>query len=431
MSDLIIIIALILINGLFSMSETALISARKTRLAQESKKGSRSATIALKIIDNPDNFLSTIQIGITLIGILTGLYSGAKFAGILSEVLVKWGIPLTYSNEIAQISIIVVVTYLSIVVGELVPKRLALNSADTIAKIVARPMLLLSKMCLPMVWFLSVSTGCIIRLFRLKEDQNLTTEGDVRQVIDSGAASGEVQPVEKDIMNRTLMLGDQRVSSIMTPRKDVVVLSIDMTIAEIKQNLTDELHDSYPVVSSEHDDIVGMISLKDLIFRIDSPDFSLASLVRPATFVPESMSVYDALERLKTLHVHSVLVCDEFGVMQGLITLNDVLDGLVGSTDELDSAPSIVEREDGSYLVDASMPVYDFLNYFDNCELYQQSNYVTLAGLILEQMRRLPIVGQKINWHNFTFEIVDMDRQRIDKLLVRKDQQDSTSDVQE
>lgn len=418
MSDLFIIIFLILLNGLFSMAETALISARKTRLAQESKQGSRSAAVALQIANNPDNFLSTIQIGITLIGILTGLYSGAKFAGLFAEMLVGWGVSPVYAREIAQVGIVAVVTYLSIVVGELVPKRIALNSADSVAKIVARPMRVLSKICLPLVWLLSVSTGLLVKLLHLRSDENKTTEGDVRQVIDSGAASGEVQPVEKDIMNRTLMLGDQRVASIMTPRKDVMTLNLDMTVEEIKQHLATELHDSYPVLGSKRGEVVGMISLKDLIFKLTAADFSLAGLLRPATFVPESMNVYDALERLKTLRIHSMLVCDEFGVMQGLITLNDVLDGLVGATDESETEPAIVRRDDGSYLVDASMPVYDFLNYFDSCDLYEQANYVTLAGLILENLRRLPTVGQKLQWHRFTFEIVDMDHQRIDKILV-------------
>lgn len=422
MSDLFIIIFLILLNGLFSMAETALISARKSRLAQESKQGSRAAATALQIANNPDSFLSTVQIGITLIGILTGIYSGAKFADLFAEILKGWGIAPTYAHEIAQVGIVAIVTYLSIVIGELVPKRLALNSADTIAKLVARPMSVLSKICLPLVWLLSVSTGVIFKILKIQGDENKTTEGDVKQMIDSGAASGEVQPVEKDIMNRTLMLGDQRVASIMTPRKDVMTLTTDMTVDEIKQHLTKELHDSYPVIDTERGEVAGMISLKNLIFKLDTPDFELRSLIHPATFIPESMSVYDALERLKTLRIHSMIVCDEFGAMQGLITLNDVLDGLVGSTDENQATPTIVRRDDGSYLVDAGMPVYDFLTFFDACDLYEPANYATLAGLILENLRRLPTEGQKLEWHNFTFEIVDMDRQRIDKILVTKKQ---------
>lgn len=420
MSDLFIIIFLILLNGLFSMAETALISARKTRLAQESKQGSRTATIALNIANNPDNFLSTVQIGITLIGILTGIFSGAKFADLFAEMLKEAGISAAYAHNIAQVSIVAIVTYLSIVIGELVPKRLALNAADTIAKLVARPMRLLSKLCMPLVWLLSASTGLIFKILKIRGDENKTTEGDVKEMIDSGAASGEVQPVEKDIMNRTLMLGDQRVASIMTPLKDLMTLSTDMTVDEIKEHLSAELHDSYPVIDSDTEEVVGIISLKNLIFKLDAPSFELKPLIHPATFIPESMSVYDALERLKSLRLHSMIVCDEFGAMQGLVTLNDVLDGLVGSTDEDQTSPTVIRRDDGSYLIDAGMPVSDFLTFFDTYELYEPANYATIAGLILENLRCLPTEGQKLMWHNFTFEIVDMDRQRIDKILVTK-----------
>lgn len=419
MNELFIIIGLILLNGLFSMSETALISVKKSRLAQESKRGNRAAKAALDIANDPDCFLSTIQIGITLIGILTGLYSGATFADMFSEILVGWGVSPHYAHPVAQVSIVVVVTYLSIVVGELVPKRLALNSADTIAKLVARPMRILSKISLPAVWLLSASTNAIVKLMNLRDDDNKTTEGDVRQVIENGAASGEVQPVEKEIMNRTLMLGDQRVGSVMTPRCDVVTLAVDMTPAEIKARIAEELHDTYPVVDPDaDDDVIGCISLKDLIFRLSDPTFNLRTLLTPGNFVPESMTVYTALERLKTDRAHCLLVCDEFGVMQGLITLNDILEGLVGNTDPDCEGPEILRRDDGTYLVDAQCSVYDFLSYFNIADLYEPAPYSTLAGLILEHTRQLPSEGEKIRWHNFLIEIVDMDGRRIDKLLV-------------
>lgn len=418
MKEMIIILVLILLNGLFSMSETALISARKTRLREQSRKGSKSATTALNIAENPDRFLSTIQIGITLIGILTGLYSGATLADGLARILENAGIANTIAHDIAQISIIIIVTFLSIVVGELVPKRIALNSADTVAKLVARPMNLLSKISLPAVWLLSSSTNLIIRLLNLKDDENKTTESDVKQIIESGAESGEVQLVEKDIMNRTLMLGDQRVSSIMTSRKDIVALSIDMTTDEIKEHILSELHDTYPVLSEDGDDTVGAVSLKDLIFRLHNDDFKLSDVMAPCTFIPETMTVFDALERFKSTRLHSMLVCDEFGVLQGLVTANDILDGLVGTVGESEAGPYFIPREDGSYLVDAQCPVYEFLAHFDMRDLYEPANYNTLAGLILENTRRMPNEGDIIVWENFKFEIVDMDGARIDKLMV-------------
>lgn len=418
MNDLFIIILLILLNGLFSMAETALISARKTRLTQESKQGNKAAQAALAIANNPDSFLSTIQIGITLIGILTGLYSGAKFADMFAQILLGWGVAKAYAFEIAQVSIVAIVTYLSIVVGELVPKRIALNSADSVAKIVARPMRLLSKLTLPLVWMLSVSTNAIVRLLHLRDDENKTTEGDVKQIIENGAASGEVQPVEKDIMNRTLMLGDLRVASVMTPRRDLIWLADDMSANDVRIVITTELHNSYPVLSPDGDDIIGIATLKDIILNLNTDDFSLSKIVTPGAFVPESMSVYAALERLKTQRIHSLVVCDEFGVMQGIMTLNDILEGLVGSAREHDEAPLIIRRDDGSCLVDGQCPVYDFLVYFNRADLYHPSNYATIAGLILENLRQLPTEGQTVEWHGFSFEIVDMDRLRIDKVLV-------------
>lgn len=275
MDELLIIVGLILLNGLFSMSEAALISVRKPRLEQESRRGNKAAKTALEIADDPDRFLSTIQIGITLIGILTGLYSGATISATFADILADWGVSPRYARPVAQTSIVVIVTYLSIVVGELVPKRIALAASNSVAKIVARPMRLLSLAAMPFVWLLSVSTGVLVRLLRLPADENKVTEGDVRQIIDSGAASGEVMPVEKDIMTRALVLGDQRVSSVMTSRKDVVAFNIGMTADEIKEELAAELHDSYPVFDSEREEVRGVVSLKDLILTLDKPGFQL------------------------------------------------------------------------------------------------------------------------------------------------------------
>ncbi len=418
MEDLLIILGLILLNGLFSMSETALISARKSRLSQESKRGNKSAKTALAIAEDPDSFLSTVQIGITLIGILTGIYSGAHFAEYLARFLNEYGMDINLAMKLSQIVIVIIVTYLSIVIGELVPKRIALNSSETIAKLVARPMLMLSRITLPFVWLLSVSTNLLIRLLNLKNDETKITEGDVKEMIENGRASGEVQQVERDIMNRTLMLGDLRVGSIMTSRKDVTALNIDMTVDEIKKEIQSDLHDTYPILDENSEDVIGCISLKSLIFQLNREDFTLAKHIQPGSFVPESMPVYAALERLQSERIHCLIVCDEFGVMQGVVTLNDVLDGLVGNVDESLTVPTILKREDGSYLIDGQCPVYDFFQYFNCGELYQPTGYTTLAGLILENTRQLPKEGDIIKWHNFTFEVVDMDKLRIDKILL-------------
>ena len=420
MDELLIIVGLILLNGLFSMSEAALISVRKPRLEQESRRGNKAAKTALEIADDPDRFLSTIQIGITLIGILTGLYSGATISATFADILADWGVSPRYARPVAQTSIVVIVTYLSIVVGELVPKRIALAASNSVAKIVARPMRLLSLAAMPFVWLLSVSTGVLVRLLRLPADENKVTEGDVRQIIDSGAASGEVMPVEKDIMTRALVLGDQRVSSGMTSRKDVVAFNIGMTADEIKEELAAELHDSYPVFDSEREEVRGVVSLKDLILTLDKPGFQLERVMTPGVFIPESMTVYGALERLKAERVHCFVVCDEFGSMQGVITLNDILDGLVGGCDSSVTEPYIVAAPDGGVIVNAQCPVYDFLNYFDEASLYQPSNYVTVGGLILELTRQLPSVGERVGWHGFMFEVTKMNQSHIGELRVHR-----------
>ncbi len=420
MDELLIIIGLILLNGLFSMSEAALISVRKPRLEQESRRGNKAAKTALEIADDPDRFLSTIQIGITLIGILTGLYSGATISATFADILADWGVSPRYARPVAQTSIVVIVTYLSIVVGELVPKRIALAASNSVAKIVARPMRLLSLAAMPFVWLLSASTGVLVRLLRLPADENKVTEGDVRQIIDSGAASGEVMPVEKDIMTRALVLGDQRVSSVMTSRKDVVAFNIGMTADEIKGELAAELHDSYPVFDSEREEVRGVVSLKDLILTLDKPGFQLERVMTPGVFIPESMTVYGALERLKAERVHCFVVCDEFGSMQGVITLNDILDGLVGGCDSSATEPYIVAAPDGGVIVNAQCPVYDFLNYFDEASLYQPANYVTVGGLILELTRQLPSVGERVGWHGFMFEVTKMNQSHIGELRVHR-----------
>ena len=402
------------------MSEAALIYVRKPRLEQESRRGNKAAKTALEIADDPDRFLSTIQIGITLIGILTGLYSGATISATFADILADWGVSPRYARPVAQTSIVVIVTYLSIVVGELVPKRIALAASNSVAKIVARPMRLLSLAAMPFVWLLSVSTGVLVRLLRLPADENRVTEGDVRQIIDSGAASGEVMPVEKDIMTRALVLGDQRVSSVMTSRKDVVAFNIGMTADEIKEELAAELHDSYPVFDSEREEVRGVVSLKDLILTLDKPGFQLERVMTPGVFIPESMTVYGALERLKAERVHCFVVCDEFGSMQGVITLNDILDGLVGGCDSSVTEPYIVAAPDGGVIVNAQCPVYDFLNYFDEASLYQPANYVTVGGLILELTRQLPSVGERVGWHGFMFEVTKMNQSHIGELRVHR-----------
>ncbi|MDE6503973.1 MAG: hemolysin family protein, partial [Muribaculaceae bacterium] len=305
-------------------------------------------------------------------------------------------------------------------VGELVPKRMGLASANTVAKLISRPMYILSVIAMPAVWLLSVSTSFIVRLFGIKSRENNVTEDEIRSLIKDGTEAGEVRKVEQDIMERALVLGDLRVSSIMTPKVDVSTLRLDMTADEIRVKLSQELHTAYPVYCNRKGDtICGIVGLKQLILKIDSSDFRLRDVVTEPIYFPESMSVYDALDHMKVNKESFALVCDEFGDMSGLITPSDILDGLVGAMPQQTGTPDI-KRDDKifAWVVDAQIPIYDFINYFDLEELYKPSSYSTLGGLILEELRHVPEVGEKFEWNHIGFEILSMKGARIEKVRV-------------
>lgn len=419
MYDLVIIIALILLNGIFSMSEVALISARKSKLTADANKGNRNAITALKLQSEPDRFLSTIQIGITLIGILTGLFSGATIATDVARYFTGLGVAPNLALNLSRITIVAFVTYLSIVVGELVPKRLGMGKADTIAKIVAGPMKLLSIIAYPIVWLLSASTALLVKLFNIGDTSSKVTEEEIKSLIQEGTDSGEVREVEQDIMERALVMGDSRIDAIMTNRKDVASLTVDMDAETIRNVLAEELHSSYPVFDKEKKEICGVVSLKRLILTLGSSEFNIEKELTSGLCLPDSMTFYDALETFRSSNEHSALVYDEYGNFQGIVTLRDILDGLIGNVSQGADGPIIVKRTDKEeWLVDGQCPVYDFLEYFGKEDLYKPSSYTTIGGLIIETMRKVPTEGDLITWECFRLEVTDMDRARIDKVTV-------------
>lgn len=420
MEEILIILLLILINGLFSMSEIAVISARKSTLSNQAKKGSNSAGTALRLANDPDRFLSTVQIGITLIGILTGIYSGASISGKASAYLAACGVPESIAYPIAQALIIIVVTYLSIIFGELVPKRIGLSIAEKVSVLTARPMYFLSLVAKPFVWVLSKSTEAVVNLLGIKDIESKVTEEDIKSIVQEGREDGEVQEVEQDIVERVFMLGDLKVHSIMTHRSEVVALDMNLTVEEIKNTLNENLYEAYPVVERGMDNIMGIVQLKDIIFKLDQNAFRLKDIMHPAIFFYENMNVYKALEQMKEKRITQALICDEFGSFQGIITLRDILEGLVGTIDEVNNEPEITKRNDSeSWLVDGQCSFYDFLAYFDKESLFDNTQtYSTVAGLIIEQMKHAPRPGKHTEWNGFDLEIVDMDGARIDKVLV-------------
>ena len=431
MDEIIIILLLILVNGIFAMSEIAIIQARKTTLSNDEKKGSKGAKTALRLANDPDRFLSTVQIGITLIGILTGIYSGASLSGRFSDVFESFGMPERWAYPLAQGIIVIVVTYLTIIFGELVPKRIGMSVAERVSEIIARPMYVLSVIAGPFVWVLSKSTEAVVDLLGVKNAESKVTEEDIKSIVQEGKEDGEVQEVEQDIVERVFMLGDLTVDSIMTHRSDVVTLDVSMTNDELKEVLNGNLYEAYPLIDRGIDNILGVVLLKDLLFRLDDKTLKLKSIMHPAVYFYENMSVYKALEQMKEKRLTQAFICDEFGSFQGIITLRDILEGLVGTINEVNNDPEIVKREDSeSWLVDGQCSFYDFLSYFDKEDLYdsEQQDYNTLAGLIIEQMKHIPQAGERTDWNCFNFEIVDMDGARIDKVLVTMKDTEGTED---
>lgn len=418
--DFLIVFLLILLNGVFSMSEIAIVSARKSKLKLEALQGNKSAKTALKLSEEPDRFLSTVQIGITLIGILTGMYSGDVLAGQVSPLFEKIGLTPTIAYNAAKVVIVIIVTYLTLVVGELVPKRLGMSASEKIAKLVSPIMNFLSKVTYPLVWVLSKSTALLVKLLGIKAEDNKVTEEEIKSIIQEGTDGGEVQEIEQDIVERVFTLGDRKVESIMTHRNDIVWLDVDMNIAQIKELICQSLFESYPVAKGNLDEIIGLVNLKDLFCEIDNPKFKLKDITIPAVCFPENMDVYRAFEQMKEKHVKQAFIFDEFGNMQGVITFMDILEALVGEIPDEADEPQIIERKGGGWFVDGQCSFYDFLDFFEMENLYAENDYNTISGLLLELFEHVPATGEKVEWGPFSFEIVDMDSARIDKILVEK-----------
>lgn len=418
--EVVIILILILLNGLFSMSEIALVSARKIRLENQANKGDEKAKAALKLANNPDTFLSTVQIGITLIGILTGIYSGENIKTDVMAWLNTFPAIQPYSSVVATTIIVVAITYFSMVLGELVPKRIGLAKPEAIAKNMAKPMQILSWLTFPFIWLLSASTAVLVKLFNLKSGDSYVTE-EIKAIINEGTNSGAIEETEQEIIERVFHLGDRNITSLMTYRNDITWLDINETTSDYQQKIHDSLHSVYPVCDGQIDSIKGVITIKDL-YTVAGKSVPLADIIRKPLFVPENNTAYQVLEKFKETHLHAAFIVDEYGTFLGMITLNDILEAIVGDMPETAESDDyeMVLREDGTWLVDAQIPFYDFLEEFDKEDWMTEfeQDFDTLAGFILHHLEHIPKTGEKFTWRDFTFEIVDMDAHRIDKVLV-------------
>ena len=403
------------------MSEIALISARKSRLETSAKKGNPNAKVALELVNEPNKLLSTVQIGITLISILTGIFSGDKITTDVHNFVIGFEILRPYSNTIAVAIVVIIVTYFSLVLGELLPKRIGLNYPEKIAKGVAIPMRIISQATAPFIWLLTVSTDFLLKLLRIKPSADgKITEEEIKAIIKESTEGGEVQEIEQDIVERVFHIGDRKVNSLMTHRKSVDYLTLEDSVEELKNKVLNELHSVYPVCHENLDDILGVVTLKDLFLNFEKGNFDLKTITTEPDYIIEHTSAYTALEKFKKSKVHYALVTDEYGVFQGIITLNDILEALVGDAAEFyEDDFKLVAREDGTWLVDGHYSLHDFLTFFDMDELINDYEVTTVSGLIMTELGSIPKQGEKLIWNRFILEVIDMDGAKIDKVLVK------------
>ena len=420
MTEVFILMLLILLNALFVMSEIALVSARKGRLESMANKGDEKAKRALDLTSNPEKFLSTAQIGITLISILTGVYSGEKFGDGIKPYIEQIDFLVPYSDSISTGIVVVIVTFLSIIFGELIPKKFGLLRAEKISVAVAGPMNLLSKIGYPFVYSLSGITNLIFKLFNIKKaTDSAVTEEEIKQMITEGSEFGSIEEGEKQIIERVFHLGDRNITSLMTHRTDIVWLKCKDTVADVRRELGEIIYSTFPVCEGSIDNIKGLIYVKDLVKAHD--DDMLEKLMKPALFVPENNKAYSLLEKIRSTKIHTCFIVNEYGTLEGMITLNDIMEAIVGEVPQNGQEEyEIVKREDGSFLVDAQIHFYDFLSYFERADWMNEGEQVfdTVAGFVLHELETIPVTGQTFEWKDFHFEIIDMDGQRIDKILL-------------
>jgi putative hemolysin len=420
MSALFFIFLLTIANGVFAMSEAAVISARKAKLQQQANQGNARAQAALNLANEPSRFLSTVQIGITLIGIFSGAIGQATLSANLALWLNKIPLLAPYSEPLSTLLVVLGLTYLSLVVGELVPKRLALNNPERIAGLVAGPMQLLSIIALPVVKLLSFSTENLVRLLGVRpSDEPPITEEEIKVLLEQGTLAGIFEEAEQNMVSAVFRLHDQRAGDLMTPRPDIIWLDLDDEPANIIETITHHPYSRFPVSQGDLDNVVGVVQAKDLLSHsLTGQPLDLPACLKPALFIPESVEISTALELFKKSDLPQALVLDEYGGTQGLVTLTDIMEALVGGVEA--DQPQAVQREDGSWLLDGGLDVDQFKELFEIGALPDEERgyYQTLGGLVMMCLGRIPTVGDHFNWRNLRFEVMDMDGKRVDKVLV-------------
>src|SRR5947208_9695680 len=423
--EIVIIILLIIANGVFAMSETAFVSARKVRLQQRANEGDKKAAAALELANSPNRLLSTVLLGITLIGILAGAFGGATVAEAVAVYIrnIPWLAP--YSGAIALTIVVVVITYLSLVIGELVPKRIALNNPERIAVLVVTPMRVLSTIASPFINLLSISTEVILRLIGLRPSvEPPITEVEINVLIEEGTQIGTFEAAEQAMVERIFRLADRRVSALMTHRPDIVWLDINDPLPEISQTIRESTYSRFPLCDGSIDNVLGMLHVKELLLQcMAGQPLDLKAAVLNPLYVIESTSTLKVLELFKQTGQQAALVIQEYGDIDGLISLNDILEAIVGDISSRENVehPEAVQREDGSWLFDGLLPIEEMKDILHIRELPDEASgdYDTLAGFVLMQLGRIPRTGDHFKWGNYRFEVLGMDGRRIDKVLVQ------------
>jgi len=416
--EILILFLLILLNSLFVISEMAVVSARKARLQQLSNEGNKRAATALSLAQNPNTFLSTVQIGITLVSILLGAVSGPMFSAPLAGLFKRWPPLDPYADSLALGIVVVLITTLSLILGELVPKRVALQNPERIAASISGPMILLSKIFSPLVWLFGRITDFVLQMMGIKPTKEPpVTEEEIQLLIDQGTEAGVFEEAEQDMVEGVFSLSDQRVYSLMTPRADITWIDIANTSDEIRQKISDSPFSRFPVCQDSLDNVLGFVKARDLLVPpgLSNEEFKLKDKLRPAIYIPETMLASRALEVFKEKNAELMLVVDEFGSLQGLLTLNDIIEEIVG---DIEVEPQATQRQDGSWLLDGMLEMDNFKEIFKVDALPQEDEYETLSGFVMTSLGRVPQAADHFEWNGLRFEVMDMDGRRVDKVLV-------------
>lgn len=431
--EIALIFLLIIANGVFSGSEIAVVSSRKVRLEQLADQGNRKARVALKLATSPNDFLSTVQIGITLIGTLSGAVGGATLAQRLKPVLDEIPVLQPYSEGISLGIVVTIITYLSLVIGELVPKRIALNEPEQIACSVAKPMRFLSRMTSPLVNLLSFSTEALLKLLSVRvSNEPEVTEEEIKVLIRQGAESGMFEEAEHEMVERVFRLGDRPIKALMTPRIDVVWLDVSSSVEESVQKVIESTHSRFPVGRDSLDNCIGVLRGTSLLTcRLLNQDIDLEAIVQPPLYVAETTRVLNVFEQFKEAGSHMALVIDEYGGIEGVVTLNDLMEAIVGDLPSLEDKeePLMIQRDDGSWLLDGSLGIDEIKELFDKDLLPGEDtgNFHTLGGFVMHSLGHIPESGQHFEYDDLRFEVVDMDGTRVDKVLAFCKPQESGS----